>query len=316
MKGMKVRLLVGAVALLASLTGVATGATAKTPAPVPSHYYLALGDSLSVGFQPNPAGVGKETNQGYVNDVYAQARKKIKNLKLVQLGCPGETTTSMITGKGNTVAAKAYRCDLSGGSQLKAAEAFLKTHKVKGEVPLITVDIGANDVDGCAGEASAGLPAVEACVAKGVASVKKNTPTILSGLRKLAPKGSFLAAANEYDPILADELSTDAGQQQLGSLSLVLVKSINTAITTSDKANGFVTADVASAFGTYDTTAVSTAGTPLAASGQATVPTNVANICNLTWMCAAAPRGPNIHANAAGYAAMAKAYEAVLPKAL
>jgi hypothetical protein len=27
----------------------------------------------------------------------------------------------------------------------------------------------------------------------------------------------------------------------------------------------------------------------------------VGKICELTWMCASAPRGPNIHANTTGY---------------
>ncbi len=327
---MKVRLLAGALALAASLTALATTAGATivarpvTAHPTPTarsaksaaHYYLALGDSLSVGYQPNPAGVGKETGQGYANDIYAAARKRITNLKLVELGCPGETTTSMITGKGNAVAAQAYRCDLSGGSQLAAAVAFLKAHAAKGEVPLITLDIGANDVDGCVGGTGAGLTAVETCVVKGVAKLEANTPRILAALHAAAPAGTFTAAMNLYDPILADALSSDQSQQGLATLSLSLIKSINADITKADSAHGFRTADVASAFGTYDQTPESTTGTPLATTGLSTVPTDVADICDLTWMCAAAPRGPNIHANPAGYAAIAKAFNAVLPARL
>ena len=41
-----------------------------------------------------------------------------------------------------------------------------------------------------------------------------------------------------------------------------------------------------------------------------TAPLNVARICQWTWMCAPAPVGPNIHANDAGYAVMAQAFEA------
>src|SRR5215467_13897616 len=37
-------------------------------------------------------------------------------------------------------------------------------------------------------------------------------------------------------------------------------------------------------------------------------PPNVAAICALTWMCAAAPRGPNEHANNAGYRLIARAF--------
>ena len=37
-------------------------------------------------------------------------------------------------------------------------------------------------------------------------------------------------------------------------------------------------------------------------------PPNVAAICALTWMCAPHPRGPNEHANAAGYHVIAEAF--------
>jgi hypothetical protein len=43
--------------------------------------------------------------------------------------------------------------------------------------------------------------------------------------------------------------------------------------------------------------------------GVGTVPLNVARICTWTWMCAPAPVGPNIHANAAGYRVIAAAFE-------
>ncbi len=314
---MKVRLLAAALALLASLTAITTtaGATTKAPAKSTTHYYLALGDSLSVGYQPNSAGVGKETDQGYANDLYAQVRTKVKNLKLVELGCPGETTSSMLSGTGNPAAAT-FKCARKGGSQLTAAEAFLKSHSAAGEVPLITIDIGANDVDGCVTNAGAGLAAVETCVEKGVAKLETNTPKILAALHKAAPKGSYTVAMNLYDPILADALSTDTSEQGLATLSISLVKSINAAIAKADAAHGFRTADVADAFGTYDQTPESTAGTPLAATGLSTIPTDVANICGLTWMCAAAPVGPNIHANQTGYATIAKAFEGVLPSRL
>ena len=39
------------------------------------------------------------------------------------------------------------------------------------------------------------------------------------------------------------------------------------------------------------------------------VPVAVVEICKLTWMCAAPPVGPNIHANAAGYRLIAGAFE-------
>jgi hypothetical protein len=36
--------------------------------------------------------------------------------------------------------------------------------------------------------------------------------------------------------------------------------------------------------------------------------TNVAFICQLTWMCAPPPEGPNIHANESGYGVIAQEF--------
>ena len=43
------------------------------------------------------------------------------------------------------------------------------------------------------------------------------------------------------------------------------------------------------------------------------VPVNVNNICDFTYMCAPDPRGPDIHANDAGYSLIADTFEATLP---
>lgn len=53
--------------------------------------------------------------------------------------------------------------------------------------------------------------------------------------------------------------------------------------------------------------------TPVDLSGVGTVPDNVAHICQLTWMCATAPYGPDFHPDDAGYATIAAAIESVLP---
>ena len=42
--------------------------------------------------------------------------------------------------------------------------------------------------------------------------------------------------------------------------------------------------------------------------GFGTLPRNVAAICQWTWECAAPPRGPNVHANQAGYQVIARAF--------
>lgn len=290
--------------VIAGTVLVLTLAVVPNALAAPKHYYVALGDSLSVGYQPGANGQGIETKQGFTNDLRSRYARTIKHLRLIDFGCPGDTTSNLLTGKGNTASASHYRCNRRHGSQLAAAVHFLKAHHHAGEVPLVTIDIGANDVVPCASQPSAGL--ILSCVGAGEKTIQTNTPKILKALRKAAPKGTKLVAMNLYDPILADELSSNSSLQALGQLSLSLVKGINADIATADRRAHFKTADVAGAFGTYNIT-------PELYLGQQ-VPTDVANICELTWMCAAPPIGPNIHANQTGYAVIAQAFETVIGK--
>ncbi|MDE3131834.1 MAG: SGNH/GDSL hydrolase family protein, partial [Acidobacteriota bacterium] len=131
------------------LLGAGWFAAAKVTAagaPGDARYYVALGDSLSTGFQPTLIGEGIATHSGYVDDVYRHEQRLIHGLQLVDFGCPGDTTTSLLTGVGDYPLATRLRCNRSGGSQLAAVLAFLRSHDRPGEVPLITIDIGINDL--------------------------------------------------------------------------------------------------------------------------------------------------------------------------
>ena len=61
---MRCRLIVAIAMLLVGGAGLAEAAP-------PTPYYVALGDSLALGVQPNPiTGVLGATNKGYVNNLY------------------------------------------------------------------------------------------------------------------------------------------------------------------------------------------------------------------------------------------------------
>lgn len=294
----------GCCGVAALLTAVAFLAVPATASPgtgrhgAPPVYYLALGDSLSQGVQPatpplSPGvsrGESIETSRGYADDLYARYAPAFHgSLRLEKLGCPGETTTSMLTGAGSP-------CPYPQGSQLAAALAFLRAHH--GETALITIDIGANDVDGCV---TAGVISQE-CVASGIAAVGRDVPQILGALRDAAGGHVLIVGMNLYDPFLADYLTGAAGQAA-ATESVTLAEQVNQLIGAGDKASGARTADVQDAFSTADFTG--TAALP----GVGPVPLNVARICTWTWMCAPSPVGPNIHASAAGYRAIAAAFE-------
>ena len=273
------------VAVAAFACALPATALAKVQAPP---YYLALGDSLSVGVQPNAAGKSVPTSQGYSNDLYATAKHKIARLKLMELGCPGESTTSMIKG--------GPFCKYSG-SQLSNAVKFIRQHRIA----FITLDIGANDVDGCA--TSSGINGT--CIANGINSIKANVPRIVNRLRKAAGRKVRIAGMTYYDPFLAEWLTGSSGQT-IAQASVSLAQQINGVLATDFKAKRFRVADVATAFDTYVPFTTTTM-----MSGQ-TVPLAVAKVCQLTWICTPAPRGPNIHANAAGYREIATVFKQTL----
>jgi lysophospholipase L1-like esterase len=265
--------LVGAMAGIGS--GGVTDAAAASVKAAPTEYDVALGDSLA-------AGVGSPDGKGYVADIFAKESKRHGGLVLENLSCSGATTGSMINGPG---------CSYSTGTQLGDAEAFLEAHQ--GEVAFITIDIGANDVDGC----TSGTTINQTCVTDGLAAVTANLPVILSGLAKAA--GSTpVVGMSYYDPFLAAWLLGTSGQS-LAEQSVTLLDDLNGLL--ADDYGSARTADVADAFdssdfsagGRYDGTAV---------------PVNVGRICHWTLMCSE----ENIHANDMGHAHIAQAFEKIL----
>jgi lysophospholipase L1-like esterase len=283
--------------LAAGLSVLALALATAAQAAAPARYYLALGDSLAQGMQPNPAGLTVNTNEGYVDQLYATEKARIPGLKLVKLGCGGETTTSFLTGRGNSADALLLGCNPAGGSQMKAAARFLRVHRRRGEVALVTLDIGANDVDGCVAKAAIDT----SCVIRGVERISANLPVILRRLRGAARPGTPMAAMTLYDPFLS--LYLTPGEQAEALASVSYARNVNEGLARFYRAAGFRVAHVDTAFATYATTQTATLD------GQsAPVPRDVTEVCRLTWMCAPSPLGPNIHANRSGYGIIAEAF--------
>jgi lysophospholipase L1-like esterase len=253
----------------------------------PASYYLALGDSLSQGVQPDATGVSVETGQGYPDQLYAALRPRYPTLRLVKLGCPGETTGTMINGG---------ICRYPGGSQLAAAVAFLRAHR--GHVLLVTLDIGANDTEDCGNWAS--LRAAS-CLRTDVPGAVSHLSTIVTRLRSAAGPGVRIAGMSYYLPALAGWLDGTTGQA-LAWLSERLAAGYNDLLVRAYTTSGARVADV---FGAFDT---GNFGDQVTVPGLGRLPRNVALICQWTWACATAPRGPNQHANQTGYGVIASAF--------
>jgi lysophospholipase L1-like esterase len=276
-----------AVAAVTACSGSATsvGSDAK---PIPASYYLALGDSLAQGIQPNAMGASVETQQGYPDQVYAALRPRHPGLRLVKLGCPGETTSTMIDGG---------ICHYPGGSQLAAAVAFLRAHR--GHVFVVTVDIGANDLEDCGSQQS--LIKVISCFVSSVPGAVSRLATIMGRLRTAAGPSVRMAGMNYYLPALAEWRDGSSGQA-VARLSERLDADYNELL---EHVYADYGARVANVFGAFDT---GDFGDQVTLPGLSKVPRNVALLCRWTWECTAPPRGPNQHANTAGYRVIARAF--------
>jgi lysophospholipase L1-like esterase len=278
-----------AVALALACAGCTSGATARQARPRVS-YYLSLGDSLSQGVQPDAAGASVPTQQGYANRLYAELRRGDPGLRLVKLGCSGETTHTMINGG---------ICRYPGGSQLAAAVSFLRAPAHRGRVSLITIDIGANDPDSCVTRSTFG--SAVSCIARSFPDTLTNLRKIMSALRAAGGSRVRIIGMSYYVPTLAQWRKGLLGEA-LARASEAVVVGYNRLLTGVYTAYGARVANVFSAFHSGDFSGSVTVR------GIGSLPPNVAAICRWTWECASAPRGPNEHADAAGYDVIAQAF--------
>jgi lysophospholipase L1-like esterase len=124
-----------AVLLLFAFVPAAFAASNSSPQPNwhggPKQHYLALGDSLAFGLQPNG-----DFTHGYVTDLFNALQQEGVKDKL-NLGCPGESSITFINGGCPFGPPLPY-------TQLAAAVAYLTANA--GNVSPVTLDIGANDV--------------------------------------------------------------------------------------------------------------------------------------------------------------------------
>jgi lysophospholipase L1-like esterase len=209
-------------------------------------YYVSLGDSYAVGYQPGKlAGSGGATS-GYAGYVAAET-----GLKLVNFGCAGATTTSILNEPGcsDVLAGEAGEVNYSGETQAKAAEGFIASHR--GEIGLITVSIGGNDVTSCAKAANA----ID-CVEGVVGSIRTNVAKLAEGLRAAVGKGVAIIGLTYPDVILGTYVyPKDPGSPAAVSLaqeSVVAFKAlINPALKKAYALGGASFVDVTAASGSY-----------------------------------------------------------------
>lgn len=291
--------IVGIVAAACGSTGGAGTANSTTTVKsgIPLLLYVSLGDSYAAGYQPTGSHVGHTDTNGFAYQVPGLAVAKGYHFELVNFGCGGATTSSILTSPGCSQlgpGATPYPSE----SQAAAAEAFLRTHR--GKVGLITVSIGGNDVTSCASLAQP-IP----CVITAVKAIDKNLGILLRGLRSAAGPGVRVVGTTYPDVILGLDVSKVPSLRSLAQLSVVAFKDlINPALRSGYAAVGGAFVDVTAATGAYGSLRATTVLAP-----YGTVPVPVARVCQLTFYC----QYQDIHPRTAGYTIIAKLIVATLP---
>ena len=142
-----------ALAILLPASAAARGPVSAPPL-TPGSTYLALGDSVTFGYQeptvvPAPNYHNQASFLGYPEQIARELR-----VKVVNAACPGETSASLIDNHAESNGCENVLGNLGGyrpsfplhahytGSQLAFAVHYLKTHR---DVRLVSLMIGAND---------------------------------------------------------------------------------------------------------------------------------------------------------------------------
>lgn len=260
--------------------------------------YVSLGDSYAVGWQHPAENTMGPTTKGFTDQTVTLARKKGYRLKLVNFGCGGATTVSILKQKGCVPGARAIGGTRYTSTQVKAAERFLRANR--GKVALVTVSISGNDVTSCAKQADP-FP----CVSAAIDSVKKNVTTLAERLRKAGGKKVQIVGITYPDVILGQWVRPPVNQDLARASILAFRDLLNPALKTAYTSVKGRFVDVTTATGAYTPLEQTTTLAP-----YGTVPIAVANVCQLTWYC----QFGDIHANTTGYKAIAKLVVKALPR--
>ncbi len=279
-------------ATLAAAVALPLGARASSATAPRTVLYLDLGASVSRGVQPTPADpFGQPTTRGYANRLVTLQGTRGVHLHLTQLGCPGESLATMINGPDP--------CYLPPDTQLSDAVAFLKAHRAA--TTLVSVDLGFNTLDVCFHHLDIDL----ACVNPQLAKMRSQLATVMSTLERSAGPHVVFLGLGHYNPYLT-RAGAEGKTEAFARNSVVAMARMNQALAAVYGSAHARFVDVAEAFHEPDTTVIQKPG-------HEAIAVNVTYECRLTWMCAKAPYGPNIHPTDAGYAAIAAAMARAVP---
>ena len=279
------RMIVVLLSVLLVVAAVPGVAAAEEGAGGPTPVYLSLGDSLAAGSLADANGdTTFSSNKSYTDRLYKKIKGRARaGLVHAKLGCDGEKTTDMIFGGGS-------KCSYGAGTQLAEAVEWLTDPDV--HVVLVSIDIGANDINHIAGECSFD----PACIVPQVPGIVDNVGAILWTLRGTG-YASPIIGMNYYNPNVAASvgffpgapgpLAPDPG---FAALTDALAQAFNGGLAT---VYGLFGAQVADVYGAFAAGDFGDDGGRYQKKGNG-VADNADVTCRLTSMC---PKDAGVRAN-------------------
>lgn len=251
--------------------------------------YVSLGDSYATGYRPADGGAPA----GPTRDGFAYLVAEQSGLRLVNLACSGATSAGMRDDPGCAPGNRAVDApDPAGRTQLDTAVQTLREQQ--GQVALVTVVVGGNDLTPCA---LAEDPLT--CATQAVEDIATSLAAILPVLRDAAGDAPIVGLT--YPDVFLGAWVSDAfpDGENLARLSVPLFRDFfNTALEAEYEKIGAKFVDVTATTGGYEPfTEVTQDPT------YGSIPAPVAKICALTYFCT----HTDVHPTAAGHQAIAEA---------
>ncbi len=286
--------------LSAATASIANARAAGLTPPTTDYYYVSLGDSYAAGNQPTPSAWAHKDSNGFAYQVVKLARAKGYRLDLLNFGCGGATTTSVLQQVGCSVDNPGPdTTSYPTQTQAAAASRFISRHR--GHIGLISVSIGGNDLLACDTAAQ-----LLSCAKSVLKVVKCNLTVLLAAVRNSAGPGVPIVGITYPDIFLGSYLSPDRSQKSLAMLSIIeFRKLLNPTLRAAYSSVGGYFVDVTKATGAYTPFSQTTTYGHL---GE--IPVAVADVCALTYYC----QLQDVHPTALGYSIIARLIAATLPK--
>ncbi|GMA31838.1 SGNH/GDSL hydrolase family protein [Litorihabitans aurantiacus] len=274
---------VAAAVVAAAVLGACTGPDEEPPAPITGEtsppftgdLYLSIGDSWATGFR-DAGGESGPTRDAFPQQVTDVLAARGEEVTLVNLACTGTLAAQALSQPGCDAENRAIDGHPYTGTQVEAALDVVAQHP--GQVRLVTVVLGGNDLAPCLPDAADVVPPDSRdCLDRVVPEVADDLAQIATGLREALGPDVPVVGIGYPDLWLAlGPTQPDVAAETLE----VFRDQIDPALRAAFEDAGGSYVDLTATFDGYADPAITV---PVA--GEGAVPAPVAGICIATYYC-------------------------------